>query len=101
MYTGPFVLKDILPKQQYDHFMCLHVGVCILMNVELVAQHSEYAIQLLQYFVLESIAIYGRKCVTYNVHCLVHLPDVAIFYGSLESCSAYKFEKTTFRNLSD
>ena len=92
MYTGPFVLKDILTKRQYDHFMCLHVGVCILMNVELVAQHSEYARQLLHYFVLESIEIYGRKFVTYNVHCLVHLPDVAVFYGSLENCSAYKFE---------
>lgn len=92
MYTGPLVLKDVLPKRQYENFMCLHVGFCLLVNRLLVEQHAKYARELMEYFVLDFSDIYGSKFVTYNVHSLVHLTDVAVEYECLENCSAYQFE---------
>jgi hypothetical protein len=92
MYTGPFVLKDVLPKKLYDNFMCLHVGYCLLMNSSFVAQHGLYANQLLHFFVKDATKIYGRQFITYNVHSLVHLFEVATDFGCLEKCNAYKFE---------
>lgn len=92
MYTGPIVLKDVLPKNLYEHFMCLHVGICLLMNEALVKKHAVYAEQLLEYFVQQSVEIYGQKFVAYNVHCLIHLTSVALKFGCLDQCSAYPFE---------
>jgi hypothetical protein len=92
MYTGQFVLRDVLPKEMYEHFMCLTVALCILMNPLLVQNHWQYAKSLLEYFIVQSAKVYGRKFVTYNVHSLIHLPDVALRYGCIENCSAYPFE---------
>jgi len=92
MYTGQFVLKDVLPKEMYEHFMCLTVALCILMNPLLVQKHLQYTKSLLENFIVQSAKIYGRKFVTYNVHSLIHQPDVALRYGCLENCSAYPFE---------
>jgi hypothetical protein len=92
MYTGQFVLKDVLPKEMYEHFMCLTVALCILMNPLLVQHHLQYAKSLLEYFIVQSAKIYGRKFVTYNVHSLIHLTDVELRYCCLENCSAYPFE---------
>ena len=32
LYTGPVVFRDILPQEQYDHFIKLTVGMCILLD---------------------------------------------------------------------
>jgi len=69
---------------------CLHVGICLLTNEDLVKQHAVYAEQLLKYFVEQSVEIYGQTFVTYNVHCLTHLTAAALKY--LDHCSAYPFE---------
>lgn len=93
MYTGPFVFKYVLPKKLYDKFLCLHVGVCLLMNSCCVAQHGSYANQLLHYFLKDATEIYGQQFIMYNVHSLVNLCDAAADFGCLEKCNAYKFEK--------
>jgi hypothetical protein len=92
MYTGVLVPKDVLPEELYENFMCLHVGCNLLMNPMLVRKHADYARELLQYFAQNSAEIYGRKCVTYNVHSLLHLTEVAEDYDCLERCSAYQFD---------
>lgn len=92
MYSGQFVLKDVLSKKLYQHFMKLCVGICILMNENLVTKYGHDADNMLREFVSDSRAIYGDKFVVYNVHSLVHLYDSAKRYRSLENCSAYSFE---------
>lgn len=92
LYTGPFVLKDILNKDVYLHFMSLSCGVSILMNDILTFEHKDYANELMHYFVDEAVKLYGEKFVTYNVHSLTHLSDVAARFGGLHKCSAYPFE---------
>ena len=92
LYTGPIVLKDIIPAKNYKHFLSLSIAMLILMNSDLVFEYCEYARDLLHYFVKNSIKLYGESFVTYNVHSLIHLPDEAQRYGSLQKISAYPFE---------
>ena len=48
---------------------------------------------LLQYFVANCSALYGRIMVVYNVHCLLHLADdVERFNCPLDKISAFSFE---------
>ena len=55
LYTGPIVLKNVLKEECYVHFLCLSVGVSILLNVRLVDQHRECARKLLKCFVLADL----------------------------------------------
>ena len=86
------MLRDILDKEHYLNFLSLSCGVSILMNEMTATKHSEYASNLLKSFVKNSIKLFGRNFVTYNVHSLVHLPEAASRYGSLQNCSSYPFE---------
>jgi hypothetical protein len=92
LYTGPIVLKDILDKDKYIHFLSLSCGVALLMNESTSVQYIDFAEQLLKFFVEKSVELYGKNFVTYNVHSLIHLPEVASRYGCLDNCSAYPFE---------
>ena len=92
LYTGPVVLKPVLNADMYFHFLSLSVAMRILYSYLLVEQHLQFAEQLLIYFVEKSKQIYGVKFVSYNVHCLLHLSCVAEYNGSLNLCSAYRFE---------
>jgi len=92
LYTGHIVLKDVLPERFYDHFMCLSVAICILVSSKLSAKYHTCAHQLLVYFVEQSKILYGDQFLVYNVHSLIHLSHEAVVHGSLENCSAWKFE---------
>ncbi|CAC5384268.1 unnamed protein product [Mytilus coruscus] len=79
LYTGAFVLKDVLEPIYYRNFLAL-------------TEHSDYAQDLLEWFVERGRELYGREFLVYNVHMLVHLKDDACQFGSLENCAAWKFE---------
>lgn len=96
LYTGPVILKYVLDKEKYIHFLSLSIGICILYSENLM-EHRSYADELLTYFVEKSISLYSRGFMSYNVHCLLHLTDVANHNGSLDYCSAYKFENNMSR----
>ena len=49
MYTGPLVLKPVLPSSIYKHFMSLSVAVCILYNADILGRHKQYAYELLTF----------------------------------------------------
>lgn len=46
LYTGPIVLRKILPKNMYNHFITLHVLIRILCDVEQHRNKLDYATQL-------------------------------------------------------
>lgn len=50
LYCGPAILKDILSKQLYDHFLLLFVACRILHCKNLMITYSDYARQLLRNF---------------------------------------------------
>ena len=66
LYLGPLVLKDVVPRRFYKHFLSLHIAMSILLDENDEKRHAymQYAQQLLAYFVNESTILYGN---TFNV----------------------------------
>lgn len=51
LYTGPVLLKNVLPLRIYAHFLCLSVSIRILCHTRLCIDQRKYAHELLIYFV--------------------------------------------------
>ena len=93
LYTGPIVLQGVLPPQMFSHFMCLSVAIKILhWKGNHLKDYHGYAKDLLRNFVVNAKFLYGEQLLTYNVHSLLHLADVAEHFDGLGQCSAYAFE---------
>lgn len=101
LYTGPIVLRKILPKTMYDHFMTLHVLIRILCDEERHRNKLNYAENLAKHFIKSFAKIYGVHHVTHNVHGIIHLVEDAKLHGSIEKFSAFKFENfmQTLKNM--
>lgn len=61
----------------------------------------DYSQELLEYFVLTFILLYGDHNVSYNIHGLTHLVQDAKKFGKLDNFSAFKYENylQTFKKL--
>jgi len=92
LYTGPVVLKALLPTEHYNLFMSLSVACRILASTSYYMQRNEYADKLLKYFVRRFAELYGAHNISYNVHNLVHLSKDCFVHGTLDSFSAFRFE---------
>lgn len=92
LYTGPIILKDILQKDNYLHFLSLSVAIRILADRHLHLKQNYCARSLLYWFVQNYYVLYGKKFLTYNVHNLLHLCDDVLKFGPLDQFSAFKFE---------
>lgn len=94
LYTGPIVLKGILPDEMYSNFLALHVATTILLSPQFIAipRNIDYAESLLKNFVQNFANIYGEEYVSPNVHSLQHICDDVRKYGVLDNFSAFKFE---------
>ncbi|CAL1282894.1 unnamed protein product [Larinioides sclopetarius] len=92
LYVGPVVLKDILLPDYFNHFLCLHLAIRIMLNQKLIEDYLDYAEELLCYFVKHCKTLYGEEFIVYNVHSLIHLADDVRRYGSLNNISAFPFE---------
>lgn len=92
LYTGKQVLKGILDKQLYNHFLVFSVALCILVSPKLANDYSSYAKSLMEHFVSKFPELYGSHFMVYNVHAMIHLSDEAESFGCLDACSAFPFE---------
>lgn len=92
LYTGPFVLKDILNEDIYKHFLTLSLAIRILLDTKLCKSHNDCANALLRDFVRKIPNLYNETLLVYNFHCLTHLAGDCLLYGSLETFGAFKFE---------
>lgn len=91
LYTGPFVLKNILPNDKYEHFLLLHNAIRILCSNEY--KHlTDLSKTLLDTFVEDYEILYGTKNMTYNVHSLLHIVEDVKKFGCLDEYSAFQFE---------
>lgn len=91
LYTGPIVFKNILSEDCYQHFLTLSISMRILLSSDH-AKYSDYAHQLLKYFVKTFQQIYGCHYISHNVHGLLHLVEDYKRHGPLDNCSAFPFE---------
>lgn len=92
LYTGPVVLKGIIDKPNYDHFMLLSLATRIILSDN--SQWYEYARSLFNSFVAKASELYSNEFIVYNVHSLVHIVDDAVKFGPLDRVSAFSFENS-------
>jgi hypothetical protein len=92
LYSGPIVLKSVLSQELYEHFICFHVAITILVNPKLCKTLNSYAENLLKYFVQTFAQHYGKETLSYNVHGLLHLAEDCSVHGNLDNFSTFKFE---------
>ncbi|XP_068989263.1 uncharacterized protein [Neodiprion pinetum] len=91
LYTGPIVLKDVLPYDVYMNFLTLHVAIRILCSTNTTSLFN-YAHDLLKHFVTSFMILYGRHSASHNIHGLIHIVQDVKNLGILDSFSAFKFE---------
>ena len=93
LYTGPFVLRDILPPEHFENFLHLHLGIRILCNTSFILNEDNitFAQTLINTFVQNSNKLY-KNFVVYNIHTLLHISEDVINFGSLDQYSAFAFE---------
>lgn len=97
LYTGIFVMKNVLSKVMFDHFLCLSISVRILADTEYSKKYITYAKDLLKHFVKKFGGIYGNQFLSYNVHNVVHICDDVETFGPLDQFSAFKFESFMYK----
>lgn len=94
LYTGPIVLRNIVPKQMYNNFWILTVSLTILLSKRYSSQETyiSYAGELLKHFISNCKTLYDAGFISLNVHLLLHLQDTVLKFGLLDQCSAFPFE---------
>ncbi|XP_052103046.1 uncharacterized protein LOC127736519 [Mytilus californianus] len=95
LYTGPIVLRKVLSKERYIHFLTLFIGISILLESDSHKRTSyiNYESSLLSFFVNKSKVLFGEQFIVYNVHNLLHLADdVKHFDCSMNENSAFPYE---------
>ena len=94
LYTGIVVLKGILSKECYKHFLSLSLAIRMLCEKSVKClEDLSSAEELIYYFVNNAKQHYGNTFVVYNVHSLLHITDdVEHFSSNLHDVSAFQFE---------
>lgn len=92
-YCGALVMRKILSKQMYNHFLLLVVPCRILNDPELCVKNINYAKELLNKFFELLPSFYGSEAQIMNSHNLIHLADdVEHSNMNLSAISAFPFE---------
>ena len=91
LYSGPVVLKSVLSRDYYEHFLSLHCAIRILCSKKLFRNLNTYANNLLKYFIETGNDLYEHFCIP-NVHSLSHLALDSFRFGNLDIFSCFPFE---------
>ena len=92
LYLSPVILKFVLQKQYYDHWMLFVCGCRLLYRTEVPYEDTRIALRLFHKFILLTADLYGEENVTYNLHLLQHLPQSVRDWGAPWATSAFLFE---------
>jgi len=70
LYIEPFVLKNILTKKKYIHFLEFHFAMRILLSLNLCKEQEfrEFAKALLKHFVQLTAISYDKNFITHNFY---------------------------------
>lgn len=91
LYTGPIVLQSIIGEECYEHFICLHVCMTVLLS-QTHGSLLHFIEKLLNYYVNKFGEIYGKEFMSHNIHALLHLIDDYKQFGPLDNCSCFPYE---------
>lgn len=92
LYYGPILLKDVLPFEQFNHFLLYFCAIRLLSHPATAIMNADYAQYLLNIYVANFSAFYDVSLLNYNVHNLLHIAECVKEFGHLHNFSAYIFE---------
>ena len=88
-----FVLSDgILNPEHYRHFLRFSESMEILHSNCVQKNQLNQTEQNLKTFVQDFQKLYGRDCMVYNIHLLLHLVDAVRKFGPLHNYSLFVYE---------
>ncbi|GBM05749.1 hypothetical protein AVEN_234201-1 [Araneus ventricosus] len=92
LFVSPIILKNLISKNVYNHWLLLVHGISLLLGNEVTTNDLEEAEFALQKFVYGVKDIYGIQEQTYNIHLLLHLPQAVKSWGPLWAHSCFIYE---------
>lgn len=90
-YSLP-VMLNILPTEYLAHHMLLVESVFILLQNSITHAMVKKAEAMIKHYCFKMHVYYSEKCMTANVHHLLHLPHVVAKFGPLFAYSCFPFE---------
>lgn len=95
MYIGIVVLKSVLRKQEYDHFLKLFCAVTLCSNDKYLI-YTDIAENLFNQYIEGFIDLYGIDSISSNVHNLAHVVSDVRRFGNLTRIDSYQFENSLY-----
>lgn len=86
------LLQEHMKDKYFEYFKKLVCAISLLNQASISNQDLELATSLLLLFVCEFQELFGVRNMSFNVHCLTHLPDVVRALGPLWASSCFGFE---------
>lgn len=86
--------RPVLPQRYFRHFSILSEAIFVLLLPELSSDQIDHTGSLLTTFVSQAAGLYGQRCMSFNVHQLLHLAEAARQFGPLWAHSAFAFESS-------
>ena len=92
LFYSPVILKDLLPKKYYNHWLLFVNGCKLLFKKPVTDDNIRAAQNLFDNFIYDIPELYGVEHVSYNIHILQHIPQTVKNWGAPWSSSAFLFE---------
>ncbi len=92
LFYSIFVLKGILPRVFYQHWLVLVTFMYLLCKDIITTEDIKKFEKLVVDFVKQFETLYGKTHVSFNVHLCLHLPESVRNWGPLWAHSGYIFE---------
>ncbi|GBM10952.1 hypothetical protein AVEN_168321-1 [Araneus ventricosus] len=92
LFVSPIILKNLITKNVYNHWLLLVHGISLLLGNEVTTNDLEEVEFALQKFVYGVKDIYGIQEQTYNIHLLLHLPQAVKSWDPLWAHSCFIYE---------
>lgn len=94
LYSSPLILKNILDKKLYDHFIFIDIAFRILCDKEFAVKWNSISKNYLICFFKLVRQRYDREALVMNMHNLVHVAD----YARNMECSLSEIMEFCFEN---
>ncbi|GBO01993.1 hypothetical protein AVEN_135801-1 [Araneus ventricosus] len=92
LFVSPIILKNLISKNVYNHWLLLVLGISLLLGNQVTTNDLEEAEFALQKFVYGVRDIYGIQEQTYNIHFLLQLRQAIKSWGPLWAHSCFIYE---------
>lgn len=92
IYYAIVCMQEYIPESHVKHLAKLSSAVYIYNKDSISAHELEQARRLINDYVKEFQDTFGEENMRYNIHLLMHLPDIVQNWGPLWAHSAFPFE---------